>query len=376
MKAITRIMIMVFVCIFAATVAISADTTSDALKKQLEQKNKLIQQTQKAINQKNSEKKTISKQVAELDSKLNQAEKELDAVEGQLGTLEDQIVVTKRDLERATQDATGQKDLLKKRVRVMYETGAVGYLSVILDSASFGDFITRMDYLKKIMNYDVTLLKNMKMHRDNIAQKEAQLQNELAEKERLKQQIGDKKEQVETAKADRTKVLNELVKDLKELNRLEDKLLEESKELEKKILALQSSNKYIGGKIEWPVPSSTRITSPYGYRTHPILKTKKFHTGIDIGASSGKDVIAGNGGKVIFAGYYGGYGYTVIVDHGGKISTLYAHNSKLLVAEGDTVKRGQTISKIGSTGLSTGPHLHFEVRVNGQHTNPMNYLGK
>jgi murein DD-endopeptidase MepM/ murein hydrolase activator NlpD len=198
----------------------------------------------------------------------------------------------------------------------------------------------------------------------------------MDEKERLKQQIGDKKEQVASAKDDRTKVLNNLLKDLKELNRLEDKLLQESKELEKKILALQSNGKYTQGKIGWPVPSSTRITSPYGYRIHPILKTKKLHTGIDIGAKSGSAVLAGNAGKVIFAGYYGGYGYTVIIDHGGKISTLYAHNSKLLVKEGDEVKRGQDIAKIGSTGLSTGPHLHFEVRENGQHKNPMNYLGK
>lgn len=376
MKAITRILLMLFVCIFAATVAISADTTSDTLKKQLEQKNKQIQQTQNAINAKTKEKTNVAKNIAELDNKLHQAEKELDNVEGQLNTLESQIIVTKRDLERATQDADGQKDLLKKRVRVMYETGSVGYLSVVLDSTSFGDFISRLDFLKKIMNYDVTLLKNMKVHRDNIAQKEAQLKSELEEKERLKQQIGDKKEKVEVAKADRTKTLNELVKDLKELNRLEDKLLEESKEIEKKIIAMQSKNKYVGGTIEWPVPSSTRITSPYGYRTHPILKTKKFHTGIDVGASTGSAVIAGNDGTVIFSGYYGGYGYTVIVDHGGQISTLYAHNSKLLVQEGDTVKRGQNIAKIGSTGLSTGPHLHFEVRKNGQHTNPMNYLGK
>lgn len=374
MNAMKRIMLMLLICIFASSVIISADTASD--KKKLEENNKKIQQTQKAINQKTSEKKAISKQVEELDYKLNQTEKELETVEEQLTTLESQIVVTKRDLERASQTADGQKDLLKKRVRVMYETGSVGYLSVILDAASFGDFISRVDFLKKIMNYDVTLLKNMKMHRDNIAEKEAQLQSELDEKERLKEQIGDKKEQVASAKEDRTKVLNALLKDLKELNRLYDKFLQEGKELERKILAAQSNNKYVGGTIEWPVPSSTRITSPYGYRIHPILKTKKLHTGIDIGASSGSAVIAGNGGKVIFAGYYGGYGYTVIVDHGGKISTLYAHNSKLLVKVGDEVKRGQTISKIGSTGLSTGPHLHFEVRENGQHKNPMNYLGK
>jgi murein DD-endopeptidase MepM/ murein hydrolase activator NlpD len=361
---------------FASSVAISADTTIDAWKKKLEETNKQLKQTQNAIKQAQTQKKTVSKQVEELDNKLNQTERELDAVEEQLGSLESQIVITKRDLERASQDADGQKDTLKKRVRVMYETGSVGYLAVILESTSFSDFISRMDFLKKIMNYDVTLLKNMKSHRDNIAQQKAQLQSELDEKERLKQQIGDKKEEVASAKDNREKILNELVKDLKEYNKQYDKLLEESKEFEKKIVAAQSKEKYAGGKVAWPVPSSTRITSPYGYRIHPILKTKKLHTGIDIGASSGSAVVAFNSGTVLFSGYNGGYGYTVIVDHGGQISTLYAHNSKLLVKVGDKVEKGQTISKVGSTGLSTGPHLHFEVRLNGKHTNPMPYFGK
>ncbi|MDF2592259.1 MAG: NlpD4 [Clostridia bacterium] len=376
MKTTKRIIAILLVCLFASSVTVFADTTVDAWKKKLEETEKQLKQTQKAINQTQSQKKTVSKQVEELDGKLHKAEQELDSVEEQLDGLESQIVITKRDLERASQNADGQKDTLKKRVRVMYETGSVGYLAVILDSTSFSDFISRMDYLKKIMNYDVTLLKNMKSHRDNIAEQKAQLQSELDKKEKLKQEIGNKKDEVASAKEDRKKVLNELVKDLKELNKQEDKLLEESKEFERKIIAAQSKDKYAGGKIGWPVPSSTRITSPYGYRIHPILKTKKLHTGIDIGATSGSAVLAGNDGTVIFSGYYGGYGYTVIIDHGGKISTLYAHNSKLLAKVGDKVKRGQNIAKIGSTGLSTGPHLHFEVRVNGQHANPMNYLGK
>lgn len=354
-----------------------ADTpTMDSLKKQNEEIRKQLEKTQKSIDQKKAEKKAVSKLVEELDNKLQLTEKELDNIEQQLVILESQAAITKRELDRATQDADAQKVLLKKRVRIMYETGSVGYLSVVLDATSFGDFITRVDFLKKIVDYDIALLKNMKTYRDNVAQKKAQFQSEIEEKELVKQQIGAKKDEVTQARADRSKALTELTKDLKELERLEDKLLEQSKEIEKLIVAAQSSGKYTQGKIQWPVPSTTRITSPYGYRIHPILKTKKLHTGIDIGAKSGSTVVAGNDGTVIYSGYYGGYGNTVIIDHGGKISTLYAHNSKLLVKVGDKVKRGQTISKVGSTGLSTGPHLHFEVRVNGQHTNPMNYLGK
>ncbi|MDF2533714.1 MAG: NlpD4 [Clostridia bacterium] len=376
MKAIKRIITILLICILTSSVVISADTATDKLQKQLEETQKKLKATQNAIKQTQTQKKTVAKQVEALDSKLNKTEQELENVEGQLTGLESQIVITKRDLERASQDAVGQKDTLMKRVRVMYETGSVGYLAVVLDSTSFSDFVSRMDYLKKIMNYDVDLLKNMKSHRDRIAEQKAQLQSELEKKEKLKQEIGNKKDEIASAKEDKTKALNELVKDLKEYNKQYDQLLQDSKQFEKLIIAAQSKGKYTQGKIGWPVPSSTRITSPYGYRIHPILKTKKLHTGIDIGASSGSAVLAGNAGKVIFAGYYGGYGYTVIIDHGGKISTLYAHNSKLLVKVGDEVKRGQNISKVGSTGLSTGPHLHFEVRENGQHKDPMNYLSK
>ncbi|OGO77349.1 MAG: hypothetical protein A2Y23_02710 [Clostridiales bacterium GWB2_37_7] len=373
MKRVVSILLMF---IFAATVIISADTADDKLKKQLEEQNKKIQQTQKAINQKESEKKTISKQVEELGNKLYQAENELDKVGGQLTTLESQIVVTKRDLDRATQDADSQKKILNKRVRVMYETGSVGYLSVILDSTSFGDFISRLDFLQKIMNYDVNLLSSMKQNRDNIAQKEAQFNNELNEKKRLIQELEDKKNEVASAKDERSKVLKSIEKDLKELDKLEDNLLKFAKEIEKQILAAQSNSKYVGGAMEWPVPTSKRITSPFGYRIHPVLKTKKFHSGMDIAAPTGTNIIASNDGTVIFSGYNGGYGYTVIIDHGGQLSTLYAHNSKLLVSKGDKVKRGQIISKMGSTGLTTGPNLHFEVRKNGQYVDPMPYFGK
>ena len=126
----------------------------------------------------------------------------------------------------------------------------------------------------------------------------------------------------------------------------------------------------------WPSAASRRITSPFGNRLHPILKIYKFHSGIDIGASYGTNILAANSGTVIKAGYNSSYGYMVMIDHGGGIVTLYAHSSKLLVSTGDVVARGQVIALIGSTGRSTGPHLHFEVRVNGAYQNPLNYVSR
>ncbi len=128
--------------------------------------------------------------------------------------------------------------------------------------------------------------------------------------------------------------------------------------------------------MQWPSKASTRITSPFGMRNHPILKVPKMHTGIDIGASSGTDILAANAGTVITAGWNNSYGYMVMIDHGGGIVTLYAHASKLLVSTGNVVARGQTIAKVGSTGMSTGPHLHFEVRLNGVYKNPLDYVSR
>ena len=350
--------------------------TSDIDKLQADQNrlNQQIKQTQSSINKAKNEKKTVAMAIEDLDKRLNQAEDELSSVENQLFQLENQIALTTRELERASTEAANQKELLKKRVRVMYENGNAGYMSVILNSTSFSEFISNVDFLKKIISFDMNLLNKMKSYRDSVEEKKTKLASELEEKERLKNEIGKKKEQVETTKQVKEMTLKEILSDLKELERQEDKLLEQSKEIAKKIVELQSKEKYIGGELGWPAPGYYKITSQYGNRNHPILKKKKMHTGIDIAVPSGTSVIAANAGKVIYSGYNGGYGNTVIIDHGGKISTLYAHNSKLLVKVGDKVEKGKVISKSGSTGLSTGPHLHFEVRENGQHVDPMKYL--
>ena len=131
--------------------------------------------------------------------------------------------------------------------------------------------------------------------------------------------------------------------------------------------------KYTGGKFAWPVPSTQRITSQYGYRNHPVYKTKKFHSGIDIGAAYGVDIVAAADGVVTLATTNGGYGKCVIINHGSGITTLYGHNSTMLVESGQRVTKGQIIAKAGSTGVSTGPHLHFEVRINGSTVDPLQY---
>jgi len=161
---------------------------------------------------------------------------------------------------------------------------------------------------------------------------------------------------------------------IQELEAQEDRLLEDSKRLEDEINKAQLEMEYAGGIMAWPTPGYYRITSPYGMRVHPIYGYSKMHTGVDIGVAMNQNIVAANDGVVQYAGWYGAYGNIVIVDHGGGISTLSAHNTRVLVSKGQKVTKGQVISKSGTTGLSTGPHLHFEVRLNGNHTNPLNYI--
>ncbi|MFZ5351693.1 MAG: murein hydrolase activator EnvC family protein [Bacillota bacterium] len=365
---------LLILCFALSIVPLYATPDEDDLKAKQKKNQKTQQQLQSTISQKNKELRKISNQLESLDKNLYSTIASLKKVESDLEKLDNKIAVTKRELERASENAVAQKEMLKKRVRVMYENGNVGYLSVLLDSTDFFDFVSRMDFLKQIIDFDVKLFAEISEYKMTIEQTKAQLQEEQDEKEVLKQQIADKKKEIERLMEDKKQAVDDINEDLDKLEERLDQLVKESAELAKLIAAAQSKKKYTGGEMEWPAPDHYKITSPYGYRVHPILKKKKMHTGIDISIPSGKKIVAANDGDVIYADYYGGYGYAVIIDHGGKISTLYAHNSKLLVSKGQSVKKGEKIAESGSTGMSTGPHLHFEVREDGQHTDPMKYF--
>ncbi len=369
--------IFLVLCLLLSTFTVYGQKSSDDLNKLQKDKeaiNKKIELTKNQKTQKEKERKSLSKQIEELEKRISDSEKEIESIECTLSELEGSIAITQREFDRAVVEAERQRTLLNKRVRVMYQNGTIGYLSVLLNSKNFSDFISRIDLLRKIINHDVNILKERKTYKELVDKKKIQLEEEHFEKQRLKQLVCEKIEEVESTQEIKKETLKKVYNDLVELEKLEDKLLEESAQLTKKILALQTSDDYVGGEMLWPAPGYTKITSPYGMRYHPILKKNKMHTGIDISVPAGKNVVAANDGRVIFSGSYGGYGNAVIIDHGGKMSTLYAHNSKLLVKEGDVVARGQVVALCGSTGLSTGPHVHFEVRVNGATVDPLPYV--
>ena len=208
----------------------------------------------------------------------------------------------------------------------------------------------------------------------------------LTELDENKQKIEDKKNQIEKKKVEQEDLKLLLEKDNESLNndkieveKLKDELEKEENALELEIEKISSQSvvsedSQVISSGSWPVPGYSRISSPYGYRIHPIFNTKKMHTGIDIPAPTGTPAVSIDQGKVIFSGTKGGYGKTIMIQHDDGKVTLYAHNSELIVSVGQRVQKGQVVSKIGSTGNSTGPHLHFEVRINGKHVNPVPYI--
>ena len=353
----------------------AADNIKD-LEKQQKDLLKQIQQNKNQIKTAENQSKDVSKQIEDLDKKMDVASTELDKVEKELGTLKTNIEKTTVELETAEENINEKQEVFNKRMRVMYRNGNVGYLEVLLSSSSIKDFLSRRNMIKSIAKYDTELIQYMRDQRDIIDTKKTELEMQKKSIELSKTKLEDRRRNLANASREKENLMRDLQKNIKDLEKEEDKLIEFAKEIESKILKLQrNTGPYSGeGKMQWPVPVYKRISSTYGYRIHPVYKTKKLHTGVDIAANTGERVVAAEKGTVIYSGNLGGYGKTIMIDHGGGIVTLYGHNSSLVASEGQQVKRGDTIAKIGSTGVSTGPHCHFEVRKNGAYVDPMPWL--
>jgi len=314
-------------------------------------------------------------------SKLKQSEeKEYEKLKNEIEIIEKDIEQIDLAIQQSEQELAQQQEDFKARLRAMYKNSNQSSLELLLESKSLTELYERIKYLSLIAKSDRERVEALK-----IAKKDVEYKKQLREgdKQRKAQEINAKQERIEELKVSSRSLEERLQKsqeELKKLEKLEDELLQESKDLAnliKELTKKQKQRKYSGGTMLWPLPSSQHIGSYFGMRVHPILKVKKMHTGVDIGGTKGKEIVAAADGTVILSGYSSGYGYRVVIDHGGGISTLYAHCSKLLVDVGDEVKRGDTIALVGSTGLSTGPHLHFEVRENGNPVDPLKgYLSK
>lgn len=347
-----------------------------------------LQKYQEQLKKLQSDMKKIDEQQRQLNAsqksvvrRIGNIENSIRTVEGEINTISDQIVMTEgtlnatlMELANAESKIVEKKDTLNQRLRVMYKTGHVGYLEVLLGSFNFEDMLSRMDMLQKIYEHDTTLLEYMQQQRDLVEEKKKALEDQRASLVALKSDLSGKQMKLSQDLTSLDAEQQNLKKDIKALEAQEDRLNEDAKKITSLIAKLKTTEKYVGGKMMFPTPGYTRITSPFGNRLHPVYKTYKMHTGIDIAAPSGAKIVAALDGKVIYSDWFGGYGKVIMIDHGGGIVTLYAHCSSLVVKAGTSVTKGQTVAKVGTTGVSTGAHLHFEVRQNGKYVNPVPWV--
>lgn len=353
----------------------------DEKQQKLQDVSKQINQQQSKLDQAKKKEKSIMGQLQSLEQNMIKTEKEIAALGQRVDFLESNIEQTENDIKKLEEKLALQSDTLGERLVFIYEKGNVSYLEVLLASTDLQDFLTRYDMLNLIVNQDVELIESINRQKTELDMKKSSLEVNKKELEGAQKSQESKKEQLGSQRGEKTEILDSVRQEKSQYQKALEELEQASNELEamiKKLQAGSSGTQQGTGTYTWPAPSTKRITSPYGMRYHPILKTRKLHTGVDIGASQGATIVAADSGTVIYAGWMTGYGQVTVIDHGlvnGKgMSTLYAHQSAFLVKVGTKVTKGQAIGKVGSTGWSTGPHLHFEVRVNGTPVNPMSYI--
>ncbi|HWQ88720.1 MAG TPA: peptidoglycan DD-metalloendopeptidase family protein [Desulfitobacteriaceae bacterium] len=318
----------------------------------------------------------INAELKELQNQINDAQKTLGEKQTAFSQVQSQIKTVQGEIEQNQQQLEERRQVLGLRVKGIYEDGQISYLGLLFESSNLGDFITRIEYLSKLVANDQKLLQDIKVQQEKMQQQKEDLEvirNQsaqlLAEATAAEADLKTKKQQQQTTLADNKKSQQA---ELDENARLQA----ESNTLRETIRKMQVSRKggTVGSVSNWPVPGRYEISSPFGWRTHPITGVRSLHTGIDIPAPTGTALHAVGAGEVIYAGWYGGYGNAVVIDHGKGVSTLYAHQSRLAVSDGQQIAQDQVIGYVGSTGFSTGPHLHFEVRINGNPTDPLQYF--
>lgn len=320
----------------------------------------------------------VTTELNRLAQQVSLAEKDLQYINAQTEIAERHLLETQEALAIACDDVDDKTEMIHNRVLSLYDVGPAGYLEVLLGATDFSDFLSRIDNISAIIGQDVGQLNDLSEARQRLVDLKADIERRTAELASLRDEGQAKHSQLASRTADRNTYLSQIQRERQQMERALDELERTSQELIKIIQDLQIKSGVEPSKDGFnPIwPAVARISSPFGNRLHPVTKTYRMHTGIDIAVGMNTPVKAADSGVVIHASdtWLGGYGKTVIVDHGGGISTLYAHNNTINTKVGENVVQGQVISYSGTTGLSTGPHLHFEVRLDGTPVDPQKYL--
>lgn len=356
-----------------------ADSLGDNIGKQQNIQNQK-DQAQGKLNKLTYTSDKMKDQLAQLETQISSAQAALEQKKVAYIQAQNQVTLAQQELERKEKELEDRRTALGKRARGIYENGQINQLELLFQSSDLGDFISRMEYLSKLVENDRQLLAGIEAQKLQINEKKNALQGKRDQAKKLEGEAAAVKAELEGKKSQQKQALDQNLKAQQEAFEELDRLEAESKALAEKIRKLQAAQSGKGsgslnGTISvWPLPGHYEISSPFGWRTHPITGKRSLHTGTDIVASTGTTIYAAGAGVVIVAGWNTAYGNMTIIDHGSGISTLYGHQSRLDVSEGQTVEANQAIGAVGSTGWSTGAHLHFEVRVGGNPTDPLQYF--
>ena len=345
-------------------------TQQKELQEQLSESNEQLQEVQSQLSEN-------LQQIEKLDERIRTSENEIEQLDAQVKSLQEEIASIQTQLDVAEKNYEKQKDIMEKRLIAIYEAGDTKYLDVLLNSSNISGFLSNYYLITEIASVDKSLLDDVETEKKEIELAKQKLQtNQESLAVALKAQT-QTATVLQNTKALRQNYISRLSDEEKAKQAQIDEMTQQYEDVNNQILEIAKQGldtAYIGGVLAWPVPGYNKITSYYGMRVHPITGQYKLHTGVDISAPMGVNFIAANDGIVTKAEYNSAYGNMVIIDHGGGISTLYAHGSEILVTVGQIVKKEDPILKVGSTGYSTGPHAHFEVRINGVVTDPLPYI--
>ena len=387
-KIISIVLILAIICTSFNVLAVTSEYEDTANKKE---------EAESQLNEVKTTKSKALQEVQVLQDSIDKSEKELNELNTKITNLTASIKEKTKEIEEKKNEYEKKEEILKQRMVVLYEAGQTSYLEVLLTSKSITDFISKYYIMTEIAQADSSVLKDIEKSRKEIEETKKKLEEEKKEVDEAKKEKTIKTNELKNAKNEKQAKIDSLSEEEKKIQDEIDEYqatLDRIAELERQAVAAEAAKKQSAGStsasasgvtsatsiaggsgnLTWPIPGYYTITSEYGYRIHPIYGVYKLHNGIDVGAPTGASFVAADDGVVILAEYYGGYGNCVVISHGNGLTTRYAHGTSILVSEGQTVTKGTPVLTVGSTGLSTGPHAHFEVSINGSTVNPLNYL--
>ncbi len=416
LKIITAIMLTLIFCM-QPVCNVQATEESNLSEAQQEKKTleNDLQKAKELIDSLKGSKEDIQSEVEKLDKQLNEISGKVKELESQLSKKRQEIADTESALNKAKEQEKKQYRNMKKRIQFMYENGQTSYVEMLLSADSFTDFLNAVEYITQISQYDRKMLKEYQNMQVTIADTQKTLETDYASLQSLQAKVQEEKQAVAALESAKKGELNDVADDLTDAQSVakayeaeiqaQNEVIAQIQAAQKRAAEQQaaqqqaqaaeenqgatdaagenqntaqnttpSGNGQSTGSMMWPCPSSKRVTSDYGPRTSPTNGASSNHKGIDIGAAYGADIVAADGGTVLVATYSSSGGNYVIIDHGGGLCTVYMHASSLTVSAGQTVSKGQVIAKVGSTGISTGNHLHFGVTLNGVYVSPWGYV--